>query len=83
MTKAKVTGKAHANELKVKQDKNAYTNVAPKKEVIIQKSNVNLNVPFLSSPFAVAHAAKQGMVNMLKAINEIQPCHVIPLAAII
>ena len=80
ISKARVTGKAQAKELKPKQDKSAYVNPAPKNEAITQKPKVYLNEPFLSSPLAVAHAAKHGIVNILKAIKEIQPCHVIPEA---
>ena len=49
-------------------------------EQTIQKSKVHLNVPFLSSALAVAHAAKHGIVSILKAINAIAPCHVKPVA---
>ena len=60
--------------------KKLYTNAEPTNDVTIQNNNVHLNLPFGSSALAVAQAAKQGIVNMLKAINEIQPCHVMPVA---
>ena len=53
------------------------------KEASIQKRMVQIKVPFLSSPLAVATAAKQGMVSMLKAMKEMHPCQVMPVALII
>ena len=79
-TIANVTGKAQAIEDAEKMLKKQQTNAEPMKDVTIQKSNVHLNLPFGNSALAVAQAAKQGMVNILKAINEMQPCHVMPVA---
>ena len=55
-------------------------NIVPKlytmEEVIMdtttQNKSVHLNLPFPISPFAAATAAKQGIVNILKAINAIK-----------
>ena len=79
-TIANVTGIAHTIEDNENILKKQYTNAEPTNDVTIQNNNVHLNLPFGSSALAVAHAAKQGIVNMLKAMNEIQPCHVIPVA---
>ncbi len=51
-------------------------------EVHTQKSSVHLNLPFGNSAFAVAHAAKQGIVSMLKAIKEMSAGMVMPVAPI-
>ena len=40
------------------------------KDATSQNSNVVLNLFFVNSPFAVAHAAKHGIVVILKAIND-------------
>ena len=77
---ANVTGIAQAIEDNENILKKLYTKAEPTNDVTIQNNNVHLNLPFGNSALAVAHAAKQGIVNMLKAINEIQPCHVIPVA---
>ena len=77
---ANVTGIAQAIEDNENMLKKLYTNAEPTNDVTIQNNSVHLNLPFGSSALAVAHAAKQGIVNMLKAINEIQPCHDIPVA---
>ena len=44
---------------------------------------MNLNLPLGSSPLVAAHAAKHGIVVMLKAINAIMPAPVMPVAEII
>ena len=75
-----VTGIAQANVSALNIDKKQYTNAEPTNDAMIQKSNVHLNVPSLSSALAVAQAAKQGIVNILNAMNEIQPCQVMPVA---
>ena len=77
--KLRVTGNAHTSDSSENILKKLYTKLDATNEVTIQNNNVHLNLPFGSSALAVAHAAKQGMVNILKAINEIHPCHVIPV----
>ena len=49
----------------------------------IQNKIVDLNLFFGSSDFAVATAAKQGIVSILNAMNAIKPGTLIPVALII
>ena len=75
-----VTGRAHAIEEAENILKKQYTNDEHTNDVTIQNNNVHLNLPFGNSALAVAQAAKQGIVSILKAINDMQPCQVIPVA---
>ena len=60
-------------------DNTRYVMVLAIYEETIQNSSVHLNLPFGVSPFAVATAAKQGIVVRLNTIKEIRPCQVIPV----
>ena len=80
ITKAMLTKIAQTEPPNI--EPNAYTTIPTKYEAVSQNKSVHLNLPFTTSPFAVATEAKQGTVVILNAIKEMSPGMVTPVATI-